>query len=137
MSGIKNCLTQVKKLSNFFISKNRKANYIIFSRRYIGWGTWIRTRTDGVRVRSSTVKLFPSISASSENSMAFNISSSRYKPKLEKIILRANNLAVGENLPSTTSGMHGRKIRYLFSNASSIDNLAIFKKMKKGVSGYW
>ena len=24
-----------------------------------GWGTWIRTRTDGVRVRCSTVKLFP------------------------------------------------------------------------------
>ena len=25
----------------------------------LGWGTWIRTRTDGVRVRCSTVKLFP------------------------------------------------------------------------------
>ena len=25
-----------------------------------GWGTWIRTRTDGVRVRCSAVKLFPS-----------------------------------------------------------------------------
>ena len=24
-----------------------------------GWGTWIRTRTDGVRVRRSTVNLFP------------------------------------------------------------------------------
>ena len=24
-----------------------------------GWGTWIRTRTDGVRVRCSAVKLFP------------------------------------------------------------------------------
>ena len=24
-----------------------------------GWGTWIRTRTDGVRDRCSTVKLFP------------------------------------------------------------------------------
>ena len=26
---------------------------------FSGWGTWIRTRTDGVRVRCSTVKLFP------------------------------------------------------------------------------
>ena len=26
----------------------------------IGWGTWIRTKTNGVRVRRSTVKLFPS-----------------------------------------------------------------------------
>ena len=24
-----------------------------------GWGTWIRTRTNGVRVRGSTVNLFP------------------------------------------------------------------------------
>ena len=26
---------------------------------YLGWGSWIRTNTDGVRVRSSTVKLCP------------------------------------------------------------------------------
>ena len=26
---------------------------------YFGWGTWIRTRTNGVRVRGSTVNLFP------------------------------------------------------------------------------
>lgn len=25
-----------------------------------GWGTWIRTKTSGVRVRCSTLKLFPS-----------------------------------------------------------------------------
>ena len=25
-----------------------------------GWGTWIRTKIDGVRVRSSTIELFPS-----------------------------------------------------------------------------
>jgi hypothetical protein len=25
----------------------------------VGWGTWIRTRTNGVRVRGSTVNLFP------------------------------------------------------------------------------
>ena len=24
-----------------------------------GWGTWIRTKIDGVRVRSSTIELFP------------------------------------------------------------------------------
>ncbi len=24
-----------------------------------GWGTWIRTKIDGVRVRCSTIKLFP------------------------------------------------------------------------------
>ena len=29
----------------------------------IGWGTWIRTRTNGVRVRGSTVNLFPKNSA--------------------------------------------------------------------------
>lgn len=29
----------------------------------IGWGTWIRTRTNGVRVRGSTVNLFPSAAA--------------------------------------------------------------------------
>lgn len=29
-------------------------------RDFNGWGTWIRTRTDGVRVRCSAVKLFPS-----------------------------------------------------------------------------
>lgn len=28
-----------------------------------GWGTWIRTRTNGVRVRGSTVNLFPSSAA--------------------------------------------------------------------------
>ena len=27
--------------------------------REIGWGTWIRTKIDGVRVRSSTVELSP------------------------------------------------------------------------------
>jgi hypothetical protein len=27
--------------------------------RSIGWGTWIRTKTNGVRVRCSTIKLFP------------------------------------------------------------------------------
>ena len=27
--------------------------------REVGWGTWIRTRTNGVRVRGSTVNLFP------------------------------------------------------------------------------
>jgi len=26
---------------------------------FAGWGTWIRTRTNGVRVRGSTVNLFP------------------------------------------------------------------------------
>lgn len=31
---------------------------------FYGWGTWIRTKTDGVRVRCSTVKLFPSSGAS-------------------------------------------------------------------------
>ncbi len=27
---------------------------------FLGWGTWIRTKIDGVRVRCSTIKLFPS-----------------------------------------------------------------------------
>src|SRR4051794_31606637 len=34
------------------------------SRAWTGWGTWIRTRTNGVRVRGSTVNLFPSDAAS-------------------------------------------------------------------------
>lgn len=29
----------------------------------VGWGTWTRTRTDGVRVRCSTIKLFPNTRA--------------------------------------------------------------------------
>ncbi len=32
-----------------------------------GWGTWIRTRTDGVRVRRSTVNLFPNRSLTHRN----------------------------------------------------------------------
>ena len=28
-------------------------------KKKVGWGTWIRTRTNGVRVRGSTVNLFP------------------------------------------------------------------------------
>ncbi len=31
----------------------------IYLKRIFGWGTWIRTRTNGVRVRGSTVNLFP------------------------------------------------------------------------------
>ena len=31
--------------------------------KQFGWGTWIRTRTNGVRVRGSTVNLFPNVSA--------------------------------------------------------------------------
>lgn len=31
--------------------------------KVVGWGTWIRTRTNGVRVRGSTVNLFPKNSA--------------------------------------------------------------------------
>lgn len=26
---------------------------------HVGWGTWTRTKTNGVRVRCSTIKLFP------------------------------------------------------------------------------
>ena len=33
---------------------------------YAGWGTWIRTKTSGVRVRCSTLKLFPSRRAARE-----------------------------------------------------------------------
>ena len=29
----------------------------------IGWGTWIRTKTDGVRVRCTTIILYPSSNA--------------------------------------------------------------------------
>ena len=33
---------------------------------FIGWGTWIRTKIDGVRVRSSTVELSPTDALSGE-----------------------------------------------------------------------
>ena len=36
-----------------------------------GWGTWIRTRTNGVRVRSSTVKLSPTVAPQAALSGAF------------------------------------------------------------------
>jgi hypothetical protein len=32
---------------------------LILFRRDSGWGTWIRTKINGVRVRRSTVELFP------------------------------------------------------------------------------
>ena len=43
----------------------RQANWRMLKRlnflaKLVGWGTWIRTRTNGVRVRGSTVNLFPS-----------------------------------------------------------------------------
>lgn len=36
------------------------AKLLIYLREVVGWGTWIRTKIDGVRVRCSTVELFPS-----------------------------------------------------------------------------
>lgn len=36
------------------------SNPIIREIEEIGWGTWIRTKINGVRVRRSTVELFPS-----------------------------------------------------------------------------
>lgn len=30
-----------------------------FIEKSVGWGTWIRTKINGVRVRRSTVELFP------------------------------------------------------------------------------
>ena len=49
-----NCLKSSQnseRLSEFF-------NFFNVLKR-VGWGTWIRTRTNGVRVRGSTVNLFP------------------------------------------------------------------------------
>lgn len=40
-------------------------------RKRSGWGTWIRTRTNGVRVRSSTVKLSPTVAPQAALSGAF------------------------------------------------------------------
>lgn len=37
--------------------ENKKA--VENQRLKIGWGTWTRTKTNGVRVRCSTIKLFP------------------------------------------------------------------------------
>ena len=45
---------------NAGVPKDRNsADFKDFWERF-GWGTWIRTRTNGVRVRGSTVNLFPS-----------------------------------------------------------------------------
>ena len=46
-----NCASHVQK-------QKRHRGVLIF-----GWGSWIRTNTDGVRVRSSTVKLCPNVGA--------------------------------------------------------------------------
>ena len=46
-----NCASHVQK-------QKRHKGVLIF-----GWGSWIRTNTDGVRVRSSTVKLCPNVGA--------------------------------------------------------------------------
>jgi hypothetical protein len=43
-------------LRGFFRTVSGKEKKLLFSS---GWGTWIRTRTNGVRVRGSTVNLFP------------------------------------------------------------------------------
>ena len=37
----------------------RRRNWKRYFGEGVGWGTWIRTRTNGVRVRGSTVNLFP------------------------------------------------------------------------------
>lgn len=33
--------------------------YLILLLKEIGWGTWTRTKINGVRVRRSTIELFP------------------------------------------------------------------------------
>ncbi len=38
-----------------------------------GWGTWIRTKIDGVRVRSSTVELSPNRSIGQPRDVGENI----------------------------------------------------------------
>ena len=46
---------------NADVPKDRNsADFKDFWERF-GWGTWIRTRTNGVRVRGSTVNLFPNV----------------------------------------------------------------------------
>ena len=49
--GVKTALRGFSAIEN-----NSNYNGLIWS----GWGTWIRTKTSGVRVRCSTLKLFPS-----------------------------------------------------------------------------
>lgn len=34
-------------------------NLLIFLVKLFGWGTWTRTKINGVRVRRSTIELFP------------------------------------------------------------------------------
>ena len=41
------------------VPSERESGNEISDRESVGWGTWIRTRTNGVRVRGSTVNLFP------------------------------------------------------------------------------
>ena len=37
----------------------QKPKYLILLVKIIGWGTWTRTKINGVRVRRSTIELFP------------------------------------------------------------------------------
>lgn len=59
-----------------------------------GWGTWIRTRTSGVRVRGSTVKLSPSRGSEADRS-AVRLPSSRRSTRPGSGALRVANSVVG------------------------------------------
>ncbi len=43
-----------------YCMKTAALKMLLFIISKIGWGTWIRTKINGVRVRCSTIKLFPS-----------------------------------------------------------------------------
>lgn len=47
---------QVKALQALGAQQSKHRQY---QKERAGWGTWIRTKIDGVRVRSSTIELFP------------------------------------------------------------------------------
>ena len=49
-----------KRAENWRAEQTASKISLYISKVWVGWGTWIRTRTNGVRVRGSTVNLFPS-----------------------------------------------------------------------------
>ena len=58
---VRQCCPPDGKIYPQLTKKRWKINLVQSLKRDIGWGTWIRTRTNGVRVRGSTVNLFPNM----------------------------------------------------------------------------
>lgn len=82
------------------------------SRTYVdekggGWGTWIRTRTNGVRVRSSTVKLSPTVTPHAASSGAFR-GDTRCRDAGAAAVARSIDAPAGSVYPPPCSFHHHR-----------------------------